>query len=442
MLSTGTSGAWYSDAGLTSLVYGKGGEDAYLSVGSNDDGETIPGDVHHATMGLDIPTSMVNSGSFEKMNDALGPDLSRCKAAAAGVTTARELISGLLSPTGYAIGFSGGKFTAIDPWKWPNPSDATALTVQDYAGDAGNPRSTRPRQTLRKWAPIDRLDVSARIEPVDGSHETKWRLGSTDPGAQYNRGQTQVHRIRADHLISEHASLDYGGPDWRRDFQPRWRDGFAFWGQDLSELSVSVHADDHTGLWPGDAVTITDADQVLGSAAYGVSIALGRVIRRSFNCAKEKIDLTIMMGPESDWLMYAPSAVCTEYDDGDPYILRCEDDHLGDRGGNSYDVDGFAEPSWSSEGGNATLELFQFDGTTWTGGIYGTVSSVNGAASNSYITLTGALTGATFYSDRHTIVVLRTYSTQAAWVKRWYAAICTSAGTHTGGTAGLKFRGI
>ena len=105
---------------------------------------------------------------------------------------------------------------------------------------------------------------------------------------------------------------------------------------------------------------------------------------------------------------------------------------------------GIESSSRPRKSGNASIELWQFDSNTWTGGIYGTVSTVNGASSDSYITLTGALTGATFYSDRQTIVTLRDYANQgAAWVKRWYAPICDPDGTHDpASTVGSKWGGL
>jgi hypothetical protein len=99
------------------------------------------------------------------------------------------------------------------------------------------------------------------------------------------------------------------------------------------------------------------------------------------------------------------------------------------------DVAAFAEPEWSSDGGNASIQVLQYDGNTWTTAGYQTVASVDTAANT--ITLSGTLSGGTgYYRDRDSVVVFREFANQgAAWVLNNYAPIAADDGTVGGNAA-------
>ena len=129
----------------------------------------------------------------------------------------------------------------------------------------------------------------------------------------------------------------------------------------------------------------SDTDGVLLAHADPSSIAAGWVVSRDFDCVGERVLLRVILNAETDFVMYAPACVATRYDEDEEdegYRLAVEDDWLGFRNGESFDCQGFEEPSWSIEGGDANIEIFQFDGVTWTRGIYGVVSSVTAATGN------------------------------------------------------------
>jgi hypothetical protein len=380
------------------------------------------------------------------MDAVLGGELGRAKVTVYSLGNAAEMAKRMLAPTGFALGYQGGTFAPFDAWSFPTPEEAAlTITPELYArSPSASPESTYPRQQLRKWAPIDRMDLNARIEPLAGDYNTTLERKASDPGARYRHSQQIRHTVNADYLVMQKTTAN--GSEWFPPLTQRWRAAFAFWGSDHTVLPLTLHMADALDVWPGDGVTITDPTLLASTGNYGVSLAVGLVISRSPSPANETIALTVLMSTEADYLMFAPSAVVTRYDEqelGPDFRLLCEDDHLGDRGGASFDVDGFAEPAWSAEGGQADIEVFQFDTTTagWTGGIYGVVSSVTGAASSSSITLTGPLTGAAWKSDRYSVVVFRPFAAQgAAWVLRWHAAISGKDGTHSGGTPGEKWR--
>jgi len=434
ILTTGTAGEWYGDQALTVPLYGSGGGAMHLDRGDNDTGGLVPKDAEDATLGLGVPASMVRApGHWTQVEGVLGEGLKRCKVASASVLSARDLFSRVLSPTGLALSLAGGRYGLIDAWALPTPQDASlVITTELYGGRAGDPGSARAVQSLRKWAPIDRLEVKGRADPQTGEYEVEVERPATDGGAVYRSEQIR-HAVTGDYLM--HSKI---GPAWLGDLATRWRSGFQFWSDDHALVTVKLHAADALDVWPGAGVLITDPELLSASGVYGVSTAAARVIARDFSAERETVSLTMLVGNESAMRLYAPAALVTSYDAGADR-LYCADDWLGDRDGD-LDVSGFAEPSYSSEGGSASVEVLQFDGVEWSGGIYGTVASVQAVQGSCYLQLAGPLTGATYYRDKLTIVVLREWANQsAAWVKRWHAPICESDGTHSGGTPGIPF---
>lgn len=440
LLSTGTAGEWYEDAGLTTPLFGLGAPSAFIDVGGNDDGGDVPGDAEESSLGLAIPSSMVADPEvWDAVGSIPGVHLSRCKIVAAVAAKASAVVARALGPTGIAITYKGGKYTPIDAWSFPTPAEAQLqITTELYAlSPMAKPDSGVPKQQLRKWAPLDLVKIEGRVEPIGGDYFRKLERAASDFGARY-RAQQVVHRVQADHLV--HPLLPIQGGSWQQDVPQRWPAAFAFWGAAHSIVPLTLHMEDSLDLWPGAGVTITDPWLLDTLGFYGVSVAVGRVISRDANTKNETIRFDVMMAAETDFRMWAPSAVVTEYDETNPYRLMCEDDGFGDRGG-GLDVEGFIEPAYSDEGGDADVEIFSFDGSTWNGGIFGVVDSIGTTPGSSYIQLTGPLTGATWLSDQHHVVVLREWGAQnAAWVKRWHAPICAEDGTHTGGLPGIKWR--
>jgi len=446
LTTTGTVGEWYADSGLTVPLYGGDGWPAYLDVGANDDGGQVPSDAEDATLGLGVPSSMVQGPAhFAAVEDAaIGPDLRRCKVAAIGVLSAREMFARLLAPTGIGLSLAGGKYGVIDCWALPSPGDSVlTITPELYAGQAGKPDSSQATQSLRKWSAIDKLDVKARIDPGTRDYAVTLTRSATDGGAVYRQHEQSKHSIVADYVLDQRLA-GVLGTSWLGDFGTRWRRGFEFWAEDNSEVVVKLHAADGLDTWPGDAVLLSDPTLLSGSGDYGISVAPGRVLGRVFDAERETVTLRILVASEANFRLYGPAALVTRYvenEGGVGYRLELEDDYFGDRVG-TLDVDGFAEPDWSTEGGNALIEVFQFDGSTWTSGIFGEVTSVNAVAGACRIQLAGALTGNTFYRDRWSIVVLRDWADQtAAWVLRWLAPITLDDGTADGGP-GEKFNGL
>jgi hypothetical protein len=444
LATTGTAGTWYSDSGKTVPVFGNPGV-YYFEEGSNDLGTGFPTDAEYAELGLGVPASMIQDDAawLDSLLE-IGPNLRRCKAAFASVVSARHLVRTLLSPTGLCMSLAGGKFGIFDPWRLPSPSNADAVIDKEwYAGEPGDPTSAIPSQNFRIFAPIDLLEVKARIEPVEGKHLRTFERKATDFASRY-RQQTIRHAITGDHLVHPSVPGEEVGSDWQPDFNERWRRGFDFWGTQHFAVNLDLHAEDAIDLWPGNSILLADEWLADPGGEYGISNAPGWIVSRTFDCVTERVMLRVIVNAETDFYMYCPAANCTRYDENDlgsGHRLKVDDDWLGARAGESFDCSLYDEPSWSTEGGNALIEVYQFDGASWTGGIYGTVTSVTESVGACWLNLSGAMTGAAFRSDRHSIVVLRKWDEQtAAWVLRWFAPVCLEDGTHSTGEDGVKLR--
>lgn len=444
LATTGTATGWYQTAGYVDQIYGLNPPAAYLDAGVNDLATGTPTDAEVAELGLRVPSTMIQpAADWLAALSELGPHLERCKVAFSGSASCRAVFRSLLAPAGLCWSLSGGKFGIFDPWRFPTPNNAATITKEKYAGKPGKPEGSIPKQSFRVFSPIDRIDVNARIEPVAKTYFRKYERRSTDMGSRY-RSQTITYAVSGDHLIHP---LIQGciGANWPTDLAARWQKGFVFWGVQHFKVDLRMLSTEDDGaaldLWPGDGILLSDEWLADPSGNYGISIAPGYVVSRSFDANDEIVRLTCIVNAETAYRMYSPAAVVTRYDDGDDtpgvYRLICEDDWFGIRSGTTVDATGFAEPEWSAVGGTAKIEVWAYDGAAWTRGIFGAVATVEG----SIITLTGALTGATWYRDQHHVVVLREWGQQTAneWVREWFAPICLEDGT-TGGAAGIKFR--
>jgi hypothetical protein len=446
LASTGAAGGWYADAGLTTPAYGLAGE-FYQDVGPNDLGLAGFGDQdlgrwtdsESSTYGVGIPAEMI--GDFQSALETMaGSNLFKCKVALGKVSSIREVVSSLLAPTGWCMSLAGGKFGVFDPFSFNHSiGEDGVIDVEALAGKPGDPSSSIPTQRLRVWSPIDRITTTARLNPIDGKYHRTETTRSSDPTALY-RAQSIEHKISGDHL----PMWSISGADWIPPFLERWREGTRFWARQHFEITVTVPLRRAHEFWPGSVVQVTNPWLVNPvSASYGVTSAPGYVLSRNCNAKRETCELTCLVSSGS-LLLYAPAALALGDDsyDSTNHRIFVQDDYLGIRWNTgTLDVDGFIEPGFSIAGGDADIEVFSFNGVSWVGGIYGTVSSIDQTPGSSYIQLTGALTGATWYRDQYHLVVLRDAENQgAAWALSVYAPIGDKDGNYTGSTKTHQFK--
>lgn len=443
LATTGTTSGWYTDDTYSTAVYGLQAPAAEPEPGLNDLVAAIPVDAELADLGLGVPASLISpAAAWEEAIETIGPALQRVRVGFTAAVSARGLFGSLLAPSGLSWSLSGGKYGVMDPWRFPTPEDAVAVITPDsYGGKPGEPASARATQRLREWSPIDVLEVKARVDPITQAYAREFQRRATDPGATL-RSQTIRQAVDGAHLVDHRLSIP--GANWMTDLIQRWGIGFVFWARQHFVAELQLHAEVGLDLWPGDAVLVTDPWVADPSGGYGVSAAGGRVIGRIYDARREVVALRVLLNVETSWLQYAGAVVVTRYDENDEALghrLLCVDDWLGMRGATGrFDVESLVEPYYSLEGGTTMLEGFAFDGVAWSRGIFAEVASV-AAEGACWITLTGAMTGATFLRDHHHVFVLREYADQVAeWVHRWHAPICTDAGL-VDGDSGKKFAG-
>lgn len=417
-------------------------------------------DIESSNLGLAIPNVMI-SNTYKLRSQTGTSALMTCKAAFVGPISARKMISSLIAPVGACVSLQGGKYSLFDPWVFVDLTDddvdAVLLGPEDYAGEVGDPASARAKQDQREYSPIDRLDVQARIDPTSGSYAKKIEQRSWDKGSQY-RNQTVPYKIEGDHLI--HPLSSAPGAQWKSDFDNRWRVGTNFWASQHFPVHITVSANRGESIWPGQAIIIADpwlADPT--NAKYELDFGIGYVTSRTFNARDERVELSLLVS-SVPLRLYAPAVSATRYDEDEEeegYRLFCED-HLyrwnrlnaGSFGGIKHlGLQGFQPPSWySADPIDTDIEIFQFDGKTWTRGIYGVVSSVTpgsdiGIADHrnptGWLNLSGPLTGNPYYRDMHHIVVLLRDGDQTAeWVRVIYGPVCDKDGL-SDGTLGNKW---
>jgi len=450
LASTGTSSGWYSDAGLTTPGYGPLG--LYQDVGVNDLGIAAIGDLgfgkhtdaETTTLGMGVPAEMISASATEQTSFEAAIELAtnktqHCKAAFGKVASAREVVGSLLAPSGLCMSLAGGKFGIFDPFEFKPLLGNGVINVESLAGKPGEPLSSIPTQQLRKWAPIDRVELNARLDPITGKFGRTETTRSSDPSALY-RSQSLIHKVDGSHLMDP----TIGGEIWIDDYRERWRQITKFWSKQHFEAEFALPARRAHEFWPGAIVEVTNPFLLNpATAGYEVVNAPGYVISRNYDAKTETIRVTCLVSGGT-LLLYAPSALALGDDsyDSTNHRIFVQDDYLGIRGNTgTLDVDGFIEPDFSTAGGDADIEVFSFNGVTWVGGIYGTVSSIDQTPGSSYIQLDGPLTGATWYRDMYHLVVLREADNQgAAWALSVYAPIGDKDGNYTGSTKTHQFK--
>lgn len=427
---------------------GTGWSGTYAQPGTLDEGDNEPAndepnpqyikDYETYAMGLAIPSSVVQSpAEWRKEESKLPTKLRMAKVAYVGQVSAEDVMLGLMQPLGLCFHMRGGKIGMFNPWDLLSPEDAAiTITTESYsAGDS--PARARPRQNLRVYSPIDSLHVSWSWNPLEGGTQYETVHQSIDQGRRYRASQVE-------HKVDAHGLRLTNTAEWGPQLREHWQRGFRWWARRHFKVRVRLQRAKGQYCWPGTVVRYTDNWVTNPDGTYGVTNHVGFVTSVNYDCDKEEADVELLVqdtGAEG-FRFYAPVARSYHYDTTN-FVLYCYDDYYRIGYGHN-DVAWFAEPSWSSLAGDMDVELLQYDGNTWTGGIYGTVTSVNAVAGDSYIQLDGALTGGTYYPQKDTLVVPREYTNQGAtWALALFAPLANEDGEVNGSTANaVKFNGV
>lgn len=410
--TTGTSTGWSSYADDPAAVLDAGGNEPAGGHAIRRDGEV-------ADLGLAIPEARIASPSaFAAVADTV--ELSSTldvKYAFAGGYQAADVIRSLMQPFGWCWHLRGGQYGIWCPADSLTLADATLVldrsalaTEYDDEGDLS--------QELREFQPIDRWRFDYSLRPHDAKTSKLERL-SPDEGFRYRPGDVEI-------AVMAHGHRNPPGDYQRLRVLSEWwaRRHFAVKGYDLDLITAE-------DVWPGTIARLTDPRLVTPDGTYGVTNRLAIVtsvrVRLDVDGGSASCDLLVLDDRTSTPKLNAPVAMARGYDSATQRLYLYP---------NGFGIEGFTndagqwvEPTYAGIaqfGGNATVEVWQFDGSTLAQTFGGTVSG----AGADYITLT-ARTG-TYYRDMDSIVVLsNSREANGAWVTTNFAPICNDAGQYT-----------
>lgn len=438
LLSSGTA-AW-TGAGETATV--ADGDNAKVGVvGPADDREV-------ADLGLCVPAEMVDWDSFEAAAEALpggrAGALSRCRIAKVGPFDSQELIERILAPRGWCFSLAGGRY-GLFARSVPLDYDAVEVTLTQ-ADVAGDPDEVPPSESvdLRPLEPVDLVSVRYGASPWDDAgRERELQVKARDPRAQVRRGNAKVD-------VDGSTLLPTGG--WAPQFIELWGDQLArFYGEPHALVRVSIKGDVGRDLWPGTIVAYTSPWPATRTGAYGMTSRVGRVVSTERDLQTLAVRCEILVEGTDPLLLrrFGPiarlvddHATVEERHDAAARTVYCYADAFG-RGGSAKDVEGFAEPSWSTVGGAAVVHVWQsWDGLTWEQTASFEVESVSAANDSITYKSSPGLTG-TIWESRFGVVVLAPYDDQTAstWPLSLLGVTCGTDGKFgTGNAAGYPWQ--
>lgn len=422
--STGTSTGWssYENDAPT------------LTAGDNEPTgtHTVVRDAEIADLGLAIPDEWIASPSaFAAEADRIeNPSVLDVKVAFTAGYQAEDVARSLMMPAGWAWHFRDGQFGIWCPADALTLADATIVldrTVRvEKHGKAGQ---VRLRQELQKWAPVDKWTVSADWQAYDRKVRTTTERRAPDAQYRYRPGETKM-------AVQAHASRNDGaGLLERLLHRSRW---FALPHFEVQQYPLEALTPG-LDVWPGTIVRITDPELIDPATGYGVTnrVAIVTATTRTFGESELRllVDLLVLGTRTSTPRVHAPIAKATGYDSATGR-LYVSDDWAGV--GNGWaDADAFVEPTYTgiaAIGGNAVVEVWQWDGTSWSQTFAGTVTSRVATVGAAYLVLTS--TSGTYYRDMDSWVVLRRSTvTQAAWAEAIFSPIASAAGVWTDSAA-------
>lgn len=417
------------------------GDDASLSYGTNAN-LSYPGkanDLEIADLGLCIPYDLVDLGSFAAAAGAIpggidGP-LNRTRLAFIGPFDSDQLIADILRPRGWCFSLAGGRYGLFARHTPIDIEDAVLEITQAHV--AADPGEGPPAETVdfRPLEPVDLVEVTYGASQLGGDgRDATFVVQARDPRAAQRRGNAKVD-------IDGRTLLADGS--WRPDFTMLWGVHLAGWfGEPHMTVNVAVKGNAAKDVWPGSVVTYTSPWPATRSGAYGVDRRVGRVMAVEIDTLTLAKRLTILVEGKDPLgqARYAPIArlldnVTDTTQRNDGTYFYCYEDAFG-RGGDVGDVMAFAEPSWSTSGGNLACEVWQsWDGVEWENTATFDVDRVDAPNVIRYTNLVG-----TVWERRYAVIVPQAYANQVQWGKDVFGVICDSDGTHgAGGTPGRKW---
>jgi hypothetical protein len=258
-------------------------------------GANGPYDREIADLGLALPLSMVDVDSFLTAAQELpgGEDgrLAVGKVAVHGTIQSEQLLEALMAGRAWTWSLIRGRFGIYSPHigaeeKFDGATDAT-LTVDDLAGEAGDPASTIPTVQLRPVFPFERLVVSYAGDPVEGWADGQLELAckARDLGARARRGRE--HTLTCPDLIATEwlvgdpdAQVDGTLGSWQTEFKALWERTIPAWLARPHRLIQGLRISRTQGqdLGVGSLVRLSNPWPANSYGTYGLSGVAGRVV--------------------------------------------------------------------------------------------------------------------------------------------------------------------
>jgi len=425
LVSSGSSGGWFTDPGYS--VPGYGGAQNIEPGDNNKSSAFALGqfvtDRNGADFGLGIPAEMVaDVFDWEALAFDVPAALRRVTVAHAGPVNGDAITRGIMAPLGWCWSLRGGKYGAFKPSDDDaQPAEDAELDGESIAGNLGR-GSSIPNQNIRYRTALDAVDLKLRRDPLTGAYKFEERIKSADAGALYRAGDS-VLTLDAPYVTGEGTVEDV-----RRHWAPifKWLARRHFLVSGLRVLqSVGLN------LWPGSRVRITHPWLVSQLGAYGVTSARGIVLSVSQDWAggATTIDLLVTQPPGQGERIAAPEASAYAYVPGAPAIY-CDTDFRGISGGHN-DLTAFARPSWASGTGDADIIVRQYARGQLVQVLEGTVTAVDLEAGR--LDLAAPVIGGDWLRDCDSIITVREFSTQGAtWPALTFAPIADETGQVAG----------
>lgn len=376
------------------------------------------GDYELADLGLGIPYQLIDHpndirAAFDTAPGGWAGDLCRTRLAYLGPFTAADALESLTRPRLLCWSLADKTLGLFRLGPVSPSSVDLAITEDSIEGTPGEPATTIPDQSLRATGQLDGVNLSYRWQPIENSPAAEFKLKALDSNA--NRRSGDLIETVIDHGLvpvtwypdGDQEALT-GVTDWRPHARQLWQhDAPAFFARRHYAARFRLTRPLGQDAMPGSSIRLTNRWLVSPTGAYGVAEATGRIVRAVHNlqgtCATDVEAIVFATAANRHYAPFVRVSGVTSN------TVTWYEDNLA-HGGSSLDGTGFAEPDWSSTGGDAQATVYQRTGNTWAAIVTRGIVSVDTAART--VTLDGAVTG--YLRDKDHIVVLSDYASQDA----------------------------
>mgnify|MGYP006339497817 FL=1 len=385
-------------------------------------------DADIADLGLAVPSELIDWRSFIIAANALPmggykSGLNRVKIAYQGQFDSQQLIEDLMRPRAWAMGLAGFRYSLHSMATVLDADDATVTITESDLDSQQVPYV--PTVDLAPLTGFDTGDIEYHFAATSEGGETSSEpIKPLSARSRARHGNSSISLTGRGLLDSRHwiGDADNQKPEpWLSAFKQLFNTTLADYLLQPHELVVGlpIKSPKANSLNPGSVVLLTNAWAATRTGAYGMIARVGRVVsvRRDTKSLTATCDILVQAGDANTKRRFAPIAAVI--DDVDTLEERhnaatrqifCYGDRFGAEG--SSDVKYFAEPSWSSIGGDALVYGYSYDGIAWTKRFQFEVESVN--TTTHAVTYKDGTFSGEFREREYHVLVLAPYDDQTA----------------------------